>query len=363
MSRLKIGVIGCGAIAQIQHLPHLRELDDQFEIGGICDISEYLLGEVGDDFHVPAARRFSDYHELLASDIDGVIVCSSGNHVAPTLAAIGAGKHVLVEKPACTTVDEAREMTRTAEEAGVVFMVAYMKRYDPGFIFAKQRIAHMGEVSFVQVNHFHPDNELHTAEFRFHRAIDIPPEAREAALAEHNAEVDAALGLQPASPDQRGAFNLILGSLIHDIGNLHGLFGPPERVLHTEIWLGGRAVSTMLEYPDGIRAVMNWVDLPELWDFEETLAVYGSRERVTVSFPTGFARGLTTDVTVVEIDGELNPSRKFAQWHENAFKNELAHFGDCISNGREPTTPGREVIDDTTLVREIVLAWQGNGAN
>ena len=363
MNRLKIGVIGCGAIAQIQHLPHLRELDDQFEIGGICDISGYLLEKVGDDFHVPAVRRFTDYHELLASDIDGLIVCSSGNHAAPTLAAIAAGKHVLVEKPACTTVDEARDMTRAAEEAGVVFMVAYMKRHDPGFIFAKERIARMGEVNFVQVNHFHPDNELHTAEFRFHKAIDIPPERFEAALAEDDAEVDGALGLQPASPEQRGAFNLLSGSLIHDIGNLHGLFGPPERVLHTEIWLGGRAVSTMLEYKDGIRAVMNWVDLPELWDFEETLAVYGSRERVTVSFPTGFARGLTTDVTVVEIDGELNPSKKLVQWHENAFKNELAHFGDCIRSGREPITPGREVIDDAALVREIVLAWQGSGAN
>ncbi len=363
MNRLKIGVLGCGAIAQIQHLPHLRELDDRFEIGGICDLSNDLLDKVGDDFHVPAARRFTDYHELLAGDVDGVIICPSGNHAPPTLAAIDAGKHVLVEKPACVTVDEAREMARAAEQSGVVFMVAYMKRHDPGFIFAKERIARMSGVTFVQVNHFHPDNELHTAEFRFHKPAGAAPRKSEAAKAKEDSEIDNALGLGPARPEQRDAFNLINGSLIHDIGNLHGLFGPPERVLHTEIWLGGRAVSTMLEYEGGIRAIVNWVDLPELWDFEETLAVYGSRERVIVSFPTGFARGLTTDVTVVEIDGELNPSRKLVQWHENPFKNELAHFGDCISNGREPITPGCEVIDDVALVREIVRAWQGNGAS
>lgn len=363
MNRLKIGVIGCGAIAQIQHLPHLRELDDRFEIGGICDLSSDLLDKVGDDFHVPAVRRFRDYRELLAGDVDGVIVCSSGNHVLLTLAAIGAGKHVLVEKPACTTVDEAREMARAAEQSDVVFMVAYMKRYDPGFIFAKQRIARMSEVSFVQVNHFHPDNELHTAEFRFHKPAGAATKQSEAAKARDDAEIDNALGLRPARPEQRGAFNLINGSLIHDIGNLHGLFGPPERVIHTEIWMGGRSVSTMLEYKGGVRAIMNWVDLPELWEFEETLAVYGSRERVIVSFPTGFARGLTTDVTVVEIDGELNPSKTLAQWHENAFKNELAHFGDCIRGGREPITPGREVIDDSALVREIVRAWHGTGVD
>ena len=119
----------------------------------------------------------------------------------------------------------------------------------------------------------------------------------------------------------------------------------------------------MLQYKDGIRALVNWVDLPDLWHFEETLAVYGSRERVIVSFPTGFARGLPTDVTIMEIDGYLNPSKTNLQWHENAFRNELLRFGDCISDGLEPTTLGSEVIDDVTLVRKIVRAWPGTGQN
>ena len=76
--------------------------------------------------------------------------------------------------------------------------------------------------------------------------------------------------------------------MIHDIGNLHGLFGPPRRVLSAEIWLEGRGVSTVLDYGDERRAVATWVDLPDLWDFKETLEVYGSRERVLASFPTGF---------------------------------------------------------------------------
>ena len=58
MTRLRVGVVGCGAIAQIQHLPHLRDGRDRFEIGGICDIAPDLLRKVGDDFHVPAAGTF-----------------------------------------------------------------------------------------------------------------------------------------------------------------------------------------------------------------------------------------------------------------------------------------------------------------
>ena len=96
---LKIGIIGCGAIAQIQHLPHLRELDAEFEIGGLADLSPKLLEAVGNDYGVPPERRFLDYHDLVRSDIDGVIVCPSGSHAAPAIAAAQAGKHILVEKP------------------------------------------------------------------------------------------------------------------------------------------------------------------------------------------------------------------------------------------------------------------------
>ena len=124
MSRLRVGVVGCGAIAQIQHLPHLRDGRDRFEIGGICDIAPDLLRKVGDDFHVPEQARFTDVHDLVASHIDAVLICSSGSHAPQVLAAAAAGKHVLVEKPACTTLREARAMIEACEAAGVVLMVA-----------------------------------------------------------------------------------------------------------------------------------------------------------------------------------------------------------------------------------------------
>ena len=44
-ARIKMGMIGCGAIAQIQHLPHLRELDEEFEIAGLCDLSPKLMAQ------------------------------------------------------------------------------------------------------------------------------------------------------------------------------------------------------------------------------------------------------------------------------------------------------------------------------
>jgi len=127
MTRLKMGIIGCGAIAQVQHLPHMREPGDEFEIAGLCDLSPKLLATVGEEYGVPPERRFTDYQDLVRSDVDAVLVCPFGSHAPPSIAAAKAGKHVLVEKPMCSTVAEAEAMAAAAEAAGVVLMTAYMK--------------------------------------------------------------------------------------------------------------------------------------------------------------------------------------------------------------------------------------------
>jgi predicted dehydrogenase len=159
------------------------------------------------------------------------------------------------------------------------------------------------------------------------------------------------------SPAIARAYSTILGSMIHDIGNLHGLFGPPARVLSSEIWAEGRGISAVLEYAGEKRAICTWVDLPELWDFRETLEVYGSRERVLATFPTGFARGLPSTVTLHGMDADRTPWRKELSWHDNAFLLELREFRDCVLQGKKVETDGRGAIHDIALVRDIVLAY------
>ena len=355
MTRLRVGVVGCGAIAQIQHLPHLRDGRDRFVIGGICDISAELLRQVGDDFNVPEHARFTDVHDLVASEIDAVLICSSGSHAPQVLAAAAAGKHVLVEKPACVTLAEAQSMIDACAAAGVVLMVAYPKRYEPSYAYAARRVRAMQDVRLIQINHLHPSNDLHMAEFSFHRA-NLPDEVLAKLRASDTALVAEALDLDDPPEHLVRAYQLANGSLIHDISVLHGMFGPPEAVLSTEIWREGGGVTTALRYPNDIRAVLTWVDLPDLWAFEETFAVYGRSERVIISFPTGFSRGLPTTVVVQEPDADDAPARRELTWNENPFKRELDHFHDVVLSGRTPDTPGTELIDHLTLVRDIVRA-------
>ena len=73
MNRIRMGVVGCGAIAQIQHLPHLSELRDKYELVGLCDVSRQLVDFMGDLYQV--SHRVTDYRELLALDLDAVLLC------------------------------------------------------------------------------------------------------------------------------------------------------------------------------------------------------------------------------------------------------------------------------------------------
>ena len=252
-------------------------------------------------------------------------------------------------------------MIDACEAAGVVLMVAYPKRYEPSYAYAASRVRAMDDVRLIQINHLHPSNDLHMAEFSFHRA-NLPDDVAARLRAADTALIAEALGLDSPADHLVRAYQLCNGSLIHDISVLHGMFGPPEAVLNTEIWRDGSGLTTTLRYPNDIRAVLTWIDLPDLWAFEETFAVYGRSERVIVSFPTGFSRGLPTTAVIQEPDADGAPSRRELSWHENPFKRELEHFHDSVQSGRTPDTPGTELIDHLTLVRDIVRASYTGGS-
>lgn len=357
MDKLKIGVIGCGAIGQIQYLPLIRDLRDYYEIGGISDLSAGIMANLGNDYDIASDWQFPDYRDLLVSDIDCVVVCNTTSyHAEVSIAAAVAGKHLLIEKPMCTTVEEAEAIAAAVDQFGVTAMVGYMKQHDPAFIYAKQRVGEMDDIRFVQVNHLHPDNSLHLKRFFLYKPTDLDISLRDQMAADEARLTAAAIGkpVGEIPADAARAFFYVLNSMIHDIGNLSGLFGPPERVVSAEIWEGGNCITTSLEYAAGFRAVASWVDLPDLQTFEQTIEVYGSRERVIVSFPTGFSIGLPTNVAHHSMDADEKPYVKHLEWQENPFRLELLKFHECITTGAPVLTPVHNAVGDIRLVGDII---------
>src|SRR5438093_12035484 len=105
---IRVGVIGCGTIAQIAHLPYLQELRDRFTIGALCDVVPGTLAAVGEKYGVPVHARFEDFRELCASDlVDAVMVCTSGSHVPAAIAALQAGRSVIADEPLTAGLDDA----------------------------------------------------------------------------------------------------------------------------------------------------------------------------------------------------------------------------------------------------------------
>lgn len=126
-TQLNIGLIGAGLIARDQHYPAWRRIPFT-RVLAVADSSADALIPFGEE-QVPL--RFTDYRELLADErIDVVDVCvPSGLHAEVALAALRAGKHVLVEKPMATNRADAEAMLRVARDAGRKLMVAQHLRF------------------------------------------------------------------------------------------------------------------------------------------------------------------------------------------------------------------------------------------
>ena len=114
MSKLKVGIIGCGGIANNKHLPALKSQSDLCEIVAFCDTEVERAAQMAKEYGTADAKVYSDYHELLADkSIDVVHVLTPNVAHAPiTVAAFEAGKHVMCEKPMAHTSADAQKMMR-----------------------------------------------------------------------------------------------------------------------------------------------------------------------------------------------------------------------------------------------------------
>ena len=136
---VSIGVIGCGRIAQVRHLPEYACNSDA-HIAAVCSLNKERAASIGSQY---GARVYSSYEELLADpDIDAVSVCTSNtSHCEISVKALRSGKHVLCEKPMATTLDECELMISAANETGKHLMIAHNQRFAQAHIEAKELIA------------------------------------------------------------------------------------------------------------------------------------------------------------------------------------------------------------------------------
>lgn len=144
--KLKIGILGCGPIAQFAHLEACQKAENVV-LHSVCDQAEELAHMMGSFYG--AKNIYTSYDEMLADkELEAVIIATADTfHISASLQAVSAGKHVLVEKPLGKDLSEAEKLKTEVDRSGLLFQIGHMKRFDPGIAYAKSFIKEdIGEI-------------------------------------------------------------------------------------------------------------------------------------------------------------------------------------------------------------------------
>ena len=160
MAKIKVGIIGCGTIANGAHIPAYMK-NEEAEIVYFCDIIPERAEKAVKDYG--CGKAVVDYHDVINDpEIDAVSVCTPNKaHSEITINALKAGKHVLCEKPAARTYAEVEEMQKTANDCGKILNIGVVNRFNDAVNKIRELIqkGELGEVFHVYVS------------FRSHRSI------------------------------------------------------------------------------------------------------------------------------------------------------------------------------------------------
>ncbi|MGD8779640.1 MAG: Gfo/Idh/MocA family oxidoreductase [Ignavibacteria bacterium] len=138
MKEIKIGIIGCGFIAEYKHLPSMAKVEG-VKVEAFCDIIPERAKNLAEKYGDSNSLVTEDYKEVLdRDDIEVIHVCTPNNsHSEITVAALESGKHVMCEKPMAKTDAQAKAMLDAAKKTGKLLTIGYQNRFREDSLFLK----------------------------------------------------------------------------------------------------------------------------------------------------------------------------------------------------------------------------------
>lgn len=347
---MRLGMIGAGSISGA-HLKVVPMIADTVEFVALADPVPAALARQAARFAIN--RTYTDCEEIFAAkDIDGVVICTPHDtHLGLTLAALHAGKHVLVEKPMACTVQEGQVMVAAAKKAGRTLMVAQCQRYEPAYQKLKEFID-SGELGPLR-------------------------------LARVEAMQSAAAFTAPGHwmlDGKRAGGGIVINVAIHKLDLLRWYLGQVSWVQATT----QKAPFPFINDAEDIAVATigfangTLAELFSCWNayrlrYSENIQLFGqngtvhavpasdgqigqpliaSRKR-TPAQTTGFA-AMFGGFEPVCPDAPNPPSN-------HAFANQLAHFAACCASGKEPCTSAEDNLGTLQLVEAIYESARKNG--
>jgi predicted dehydrogenase len=353
--RTRVGVVGCGLIAQVMHLPYLLELSDRFELVALCDLSDSLVACVGERYGVQ--RLHTRWEDLLGEQLDAVMVLTSGDHAPAAIEAASRGLHVFVEKPMALCSHDAARMIDAAARAGVRLMVGTMKRYDPAYERLLTLLADLEDLRLVRVTTLESPWAPYVQHYPLLAGEPLAPEVLAAAQEGDDEAITRAVG--DADEQTRWCYRwILLDNLVHELNALRGALGEPSEIRSAD--LSERCVSVNLRF-GAADCHLSWVDLPGIARYKQEFAFYAPDQRLTLELPSPFLRSMPSKL-IVEGGEPGTPNaweREEIVAFDEAFKRELIEFSECIRTGREARTSGHDGMRDLRVCEAIARVNMG----
>jgi predicted dehydrogenase len=341
--RVRVGVLGLGAVAQAVHLPLLDRLAERFRIAAIADLSPSLVEVIGERYRVAPGGRFTSLDGLLSSpDIDALMILTSGSHGDAIIAGLDRGVAVFAEKPLAWTLLEADAIAaRLAADERSRLQVGYMKLYDPAVVEGLDVAADVGRVGpirSIEVRVLHPTSESQLAHARLlPPPTDIPAGTIERLRDEGDRLQAAAVGPAAATLGRLYS-NIVLGSIVHELALIRAFAGDPVGIDAVDVWpdeVWPPSVSIDGRLAGGGRFAIRWHFLPDYPAYREEVRVITEQASIELEFPSPYLLHTPTDLRVAERSSGGRRDTRFRSVAE-AFEEELLAFHRLVVDGTAP---------------------------
>ena len=336
---MKVGIIGCGTIANAAHIPAYMN-NKEVEIAYFCDIilerAEAAVAQYG------CGKAVIDYHDILNDDsVEAVSICTPNNvHSVIAIDCLKAGKDVLCEKPAARTFDEVLEMQKVQHETGKILNIGVVNRFNDNVNRIKDYISSgkLGKVFHVYIS------------FRSHRCI----------------------------PGLGGAFTtkaisgggVLIDWGVHFLDLVMYCCGDPkpltvtseafcelgknmEEYVFTDMWAGPPKYDGVYDVDDSITGMIR-TEGPTI-TFNGAWAQNIGEDEMFVDFmgdKGGIRLKYGSDFKFYTTDGEALTEYKSSVKTTNHFENEINAFVDCVKSGEKLASH----IDTAIITAKIMQA-------
>ncbi|KAH7112928.1 hypothetical protein B0J11DRAFT_183741 [Dendryphion nanum] len=341
---LNVGLIGCGEIAQVVHIPTLGFLSDRFQITYLCDVSADALNHCHGKIAGKPPLTTTDPAELCASPtVDVVFVINSDEyHADHAILALQNDKHVFIEKPAALNRQDLQRMKDAEVTSKGKAMVGYMRRYATAFERAVEEVGGLDNILYARVRDIIGPNSAFVSQSGTFpkRFSDFRPE--DSADMAKRGDEHVRIGLKENGvevSDVNRRFWRYLGGLgSHDLSAMREILGMPTGIHGASATLPFWNV--LFKYPNFTVSYESGID--DVPRFDAHIEVYSKRKTVKVQFDTPYVKGLPIFLHIVENDSGIYKETTQRLTYEDPYTLEMRRLYEWATAG----TPVKTTLED-----------------